>query len=130
MSNTAKSYEVRFVVVVDRPELRNESFAPVAPNTRVTINRYARTQGEAVRLFESILRGGEDYLSEYVAVVSVVQLRTNRSPRVMRTRVERTRNEHPRRSQMATLAVAAMRRGFALYMTVPSEVSCREGSRS
>jgi len=107
-----KPYRVTIVIVVDRPELRDASFMPVAPGTRtVWTERYA-TQGQAVRLFKEILRGAWDFASEYVAAVSVDRMQSVASPRTVRCRVERERTQTETIVQWRrrSLQVAAVRR--------------------
>ena len=105
------SYTVEMVLVVDRPDLRDASFAPVPAGTRVRQSwRYA-TQAAAVAEFERVLAGEYDFDSEYVARVWVLRhenhLPTNvqwRRPTTVRKDVERA---PARLAGPVTAAVAA-----------------------
>lgn len=91
MSNTVTGYQVRFTVVVDRPERRGPSYAPVPAGHRIPTTFTFPTQGAAVRYWESILAGGEDYASEYVSKAQVVRTYAGRSPAFVRKEVQRAR---------------------------------------
>lgn len=110
-----KTFEVRWTVVADRPELRNASYAPVAAGTKVHQRQVTTSQTQAIRLFEELLGGEWDFAAEYVAAAAVSQLYTGRSPRTVRRRVERERAETTRQRQRAILQVGAARRG-ALWL--------------
>jgi hypothetical protein len=113
-----KSYRVTQVIVCDRPELRGETFHPVAPGHRTVYSVNYTTQTRAVREYEAILAGQNDFSTEYVARVDVVQLREGRSSRVVRRRVERTRVEPRRLEMLRNLARRCVQRG-ALWFRVP-----------
>lgn len=91
MNNTIKGYRVNFTIIVDHPERRDASFAPVEPNTRIHTSIEFKTQGAAVRYFEGLLAGEDDFGSEYVSKASVDRLYVGRSPRTVRRQVERAR---------------------------------------
>lgn len=110
-----KTFEVRWTVVADRPELRNASYAPVAPGTKSFNRQVTTSQTQAIRLFEELLGGEWDFAAEYVAAAAVSQLYTGRSPRTVRRRVERERAETSRQRHRAILQVGAARRG-ALWL--------------
>lgn len=67
-------YAVEFAVMVDHPELRNDSYPQVAAGRVLGQRIEFRTQRAAVALFEAILRGEEDFASEFVVRVQVVRL--------------------------------------------------------
>jgi hypothetical protein len=60
-SNTTKRYRVTRVIIVDRPELRDESFAPVAPGTRVVYAQEYTSYNRAVSEFNRAAGGEEDF---------------------------------------------------------------------
>ena len=81
---TQKRYEVRFVIVVDHPEKRGPSFAPVDSGTRSSQVWGYEGQADAARVGDSMLDGAWDFGSEYVAKVQVLELRVGRSSRQVR----------------------------------------------
>lgn len=91
MNNTIAGYRVSFTIIVDHPELRGPSFAPVAPGTRIHTSETFTSQGAAVRYFDGILDGEADFASEYVSKVGVNRMYSGRSPRHVRLTVERAR---------------------------------------
>jgi hypothetical protein len=109
------AYEVRYTLVIDRPELRDASFRPVAPGTRTVLTWCYTSQTAAVRMFEEMRAGRWDFASEYIAGVSVEQRRPHASRRTVRRRVERVRAETTLQRRRAMLAVGAARRG-ALWL--------------
>lgn len=111
-----KQFEVRWTITVDRPELRGPTFAAVAPGHKISQRIVTDSQPSAVRVFEGLLEGSEDFASEFVSSVEVVQLYSGRSPRVVRARRERFRRETNIERQRALLAVAARRNG-ALHLS-------------
>ena len=84
-------YRVTIVTIVDRPDLRNATYAAVEPGSKVVARRDTWSRGEALALFDDAVRGAWDFGSEYVAAVEVWRMRDGRSPRTVRRRVERTR---------------------------------------
>jgi len=108
------AYEVRFVLVIDRPELRDASFRPVKPSTRTSQTWCYTSQAAAVGAAREMLEGRWDFASEYIAAVEVVQVRGDRGRRTVRRRVERTRDETPRARRMAMVAVGGARRRAAI----------------
>ena len=81
---SSKAYEVRFTIVVDHPEKRDSSYAPVEPGTRSHQVWSYDSQADAARVGDSILRGEWDFGSEYVASLQVLAMRSGRSPRTVR----------------------------------------------
>lgn len=121
MTDTAKPFEVRYTLTVDRPELRGPSYSPIAAGTKVQFVDCFATQGAAVRRFEAMLRGEWDYPSEYVSSVDVVarprRLPPNTTwmrPRTVRRWVKRDRQESARQRARAMLQVASARKGHYL----------------
>ncbi len=124
------TYEVRCTLVVDRPELRDSSFAVVAPGTKSTYVLAHATQGAAVRCFSRIVAGKDDYASEFVSRACVVAVTRTvvgydnfgavsqaKSLRTVRSPVERTRTESRRDQMRQVLRCAAARKPTALWMT-------------
>lgn len=84
-------YQVEFLTVVDRPELRSVTLPVVAVNKALpTILRYP-TLRQAVIAFDEICRGEYDFASEYVEKVRIVKPQVNASARIVRKQVERMR---------------------------------------
>lgn len=65
------TYAVEFCVCVDAPHLRDESYKPVRAGTRHLVRYTDMTHRAAIGLYDAILRGEYDFLSEYVAHVVV-----------------------------------------------------------
>jgi hypothetical protein len=112
-----KRFEVRFTLTVDRPELRDASFAPVAPGKKLPQTSRFATQGEAVRFFDSIVAGAWDHPSEHVTSAQVLQVVPGKAARNIRKWTTRARKETKSMGQLRTLAVGAKRRG-ALYTAI------------
>ena len=85
----AGNYHVVSITTVDRPWLRDNTLPVVATGFRiVTTGRY-QTQGAAVREFNRLVRGDDDFASEFVSSVYVETATGHR--RTVRRRVERQR---------------------------------------
>lgn len=127
-TDTTKPYEVWTTLVVDRPELRGPTYAPVRPGHRQGMVQRFATQAAALRYRDAVLRGEDDYASEYIAAVTVVQARRNSSPRIVRRRVEWTRQESTKDWRRNMLAVGAARRGnvLAFYADYYCEAMARK----
>lgn len=91
MFNTATAYVVEARIIIDRPQLRDASFPAVAPGHVVNFRQACESLKEALGLFDSMVSGGWDFGSEYVACASVKRTYTSSSPRWIRRPVERTR---------------------------------------
>ena len=83
-------YEVAFLTIVDRPERRDGAYTPVPAGTRILMRWWYQDRAAAIRVFQSILKGAEDYGSEYVARVAVYGLRAGGSATRVRVPVHRT----------------------------------------
>lgn len=68
-------YLVRWCVTVDHPEMRNDSFAPVKAGTKVPSKRFTASRADALACFDGLVRGGDNFASEYVSSASVVAMR-------------------------------------------------------
>jgi hypothetical protein len=79
-----KFYTLLHTIVVDHPERRDDSFAPVPAGHRVATHFSYRGQGGAVRDYAAMLAGGYDFSSEYVTRVELIQHMPNGSKRVVR----------------------------------------------
>jgi len=88
-NNTITGYRVSFTITVDCPERRDASFTPVEAGTKIHSSWHFDSQGAAVRCFDGMLAGEEDYSSEYVSKCSVERMYAGRSPRCIRRPVER-----------------------------------------
>jgi len=94
MSNTntfGTWFSVYHPVVVDHPELRCSTFPVVQAGTVIPSSTGFARQKNAIRFAEQLLKGDNDFSSEYVRAVQVLQHYPNRSARVVRKRVERER---------------------------------------
>ncbi len=87
---TDSPYQVRFLLIVDRPWLRGSTYQAVKTGARLSQTICCRTQGAAVRQMLALLAGEDDCYSEYVARVEVVQVRERGRPRCVRRPVERS----------------------------------------
>lgn len=115
MTTNNKPYEVWFVLLVDRPELRGPSYTPVAPGTRFGQTERFATCGQAVRFHDRLLAGEYDFASEIVVKSQVVSYQGRKgSPRTVRRQVTRTRTETASDRARALLGVASARRGNVL----------------
>lgn len=108
-------YEVRFTLTVDRPELRDSTFAPVAPGTKSAQTWTYSTATAAAREFAEMVAGRWDFASEYISSVQVVQVCKSGLKRNFRPWTTRTRVESEIDRKRATLAVGAARRGRSLW---------------
>jgi len=90
-NNTITGYRVSYTIIVDHPERRDSTFAPVAPGTRIHTAEVFASQGAAVRYFDGLLAGEADFSSEYVSKATVDRMYSGRSPRCVRRTVERAR---------------------------------------
>jgi hypothetical protein len=116
MTKTATTYEIRFTVTVDRPELRGPTYPVVAKNHKIpTTWRYSSMAAAKAQL-EAIASGREDYQAEYVSSYQLIQVCANGRKRDLAKWTTRTRTETRAQEMRAALAVAAVRRG-ALYMS-------------
>lgn len=97
-------YTVHMVIEVDAPHLRDKSFPAVRPGHRQSWH-VEGTHRYCVSMFECVLRGDYDYLSEYIAAVSVTARRAGKCRRV-RARVNRATPEMRRRRYEDRLAHA------------------------
>jgi hypothetical protein len=84
-------FNVRAVTVVDHPELRNDSYAPVKPGHVIVNNAKYTSRRAAVAFFQELLAGEWDFGSEYVRSVEVTEHfpHTFKPARTVRARVER-----------------------------------------
>jgi hypothetical protein len=115
--STEKRFEVRYTITVDRPELRDASFAPVEPGKKLPQTAYFATQGEAVRFFNTLIAGEGDYSSEHVTSAQVLQKVPGKAARNIRKWTTRARTESESMRKLRTLAVGAKRRG-ALHTAI------------
>jgi hypothetical protein len=83
-------YSVRWTVVVDHPEKRNASFRPSEPH-KLHHQKDFETQNAAIAFYDSLVRGEEDFGSEYPTAIRALQIFEFRSPRVVRKLVGRER---------------------------------------
>jgi hypothetical protein len=92
-----KLYEVDLVIVVDRPDLRDESFThEVAPGHSSFTRWKFSTQREAVSMYEDILAGEYDFASEYVRWVQVFKIDPwGKKTRVVRKKQYRRGRDEP-----------------------------------
>jgi len=94
MTVTALGYVVEYTVRVDHPELRDATFTPVPANSRVRLRVWCPKQSIATREADRLLRGEDDFSSEFVDEVRVLRLRDGRSADfVRRTRIRDTRGD-------------------------------------
>jgi hypothetical protein len=82
-------FVVRWVTVVDHPELRNESLPSVKPGHVIVNSPRFETRREAVAFFNDIVAGEYDCDSEYVRSVDVSEHFPRTGSRTVRKRVER-----------------------------------------
>lgn len=122
MTNTAATYVVRIVTVVDRPALRGATFPVVAVDTKIVEERRCSYAG-AVYTYNACLAGEYDFTGEYVRSVQVYQMRPRSSARTVRKLVERTDVGNARAAvsisrdpylRITAIAAAAERRGNRL----------------
>jgi len=99
-------YRVYTTTTIDRPEYRGTGYNVTAPGKRVTHITTRATAAGAVALYESALRGEDDFLSEYVSAVEVVRVAADETLHTYRRRVERTEED---------LAIRLARRTPALH---------------
>lgn len=116
MAKTATTYELRFTVTVDRPELRGPTYPVVAQNHKIPTTWTYSSMAAAKAQLEAITSGREDYSSEYVSSYQLIQVCANGRKRDLAKWTTRTRNESRTQEMRAQLARAAVRRG-ALYMS-------------
>lgn len=117
MSVPPKRFEVRFTLTVDRPELRDSSYAPVEPGKKLPQTAHYTSQSEAVRFFDSLVAGAWDHPSEHVTSAQVLQIVPGKTARNIRKWTTRARKETKSMQQLRTLAVGAKRRG-ALHTAI------------
>jgi hypothetical protein len=84
-------YEVRWTLVVDHPEKRDESYPKVKPGTRLGQSKSYPTQKQAVAYAKELVAGDFDFASEYPTNVTVIQRFQGRSPRTVMKPVSRER---------------------------------------
>lgn len=91
----APRYFVRFVTTVDHPEKRGPSFAVVVEaGRRLPDERKFRKMSHAIREYEDIIRGREDFASEFVTDVQVLRETPSGSMAwARRTRYRETRGQ-------------------------------------
>ncbi len=123
-----REYVVRYTVRVDRPELRHATFSPVSPGHRIQcVDRFASC-GAAVSRFDALVRGDDDYTSEFVSSVHVVAedreverydhfgpVYRTRGIRTVRKLVTRERHEDRDAWHRVRLQVSAARKPHALH---------------
>jgi len=85
---------VQYTTTVDRPDLRDPSYPKVKPGYKIPEEQFFAHCKHAEARFKGLIRGEDDFASEYVssAQVDVVWLRGG--PTTYRRRVERTRGQH------------------------------------
>lgn len=76
-------YEVRFVIVVDHPELRGPTYQPVEAGHRSSQVFTCKSWAEAARYADGMIQGEWDFGSEYVTSVQAVACASGRH--VLRT---------------------------------------------
>lgn len=129
-------YEVHFIIRVDRPELRGPTLPVVSPDHRIRCVERYESQGAAVRRFDAMCAGKEDYPSEFVSCLHVVAVDkvierydhfgpvyATRRIRTVRKSVDRTwfdgkrtvRREDTATHRREMLRVAAARKSSALH---------------
>lgn len=86
-------FEVRWALVVDRPEKRDASFKPMKAG-RVGQSKSFTNQKMALSYAKGLVAGEEDFESEYPTNITVVQLYQGKSPRRVMKPVERERGEN------------------------------------
>lgn len=91
-------YEVRFRIKVDHPEKRGPTYPTVPVGHVIPTQWFYSRREDAIRVFERMLEGGEDYSSEFVSRVEVLALNLDRSPDWIRKPVERDRVNALRRA--------------------------------
>lgn len=111
-------YEIRFTLTVDRPELRDSTFTPVAPGTKTAQTWTYTSQAGAAGEFAAMVEGRWDFASEYISSVQVVQICASGLRRNFRPWTTRTRNESEIERKRALLAVAGARRGSLWTVTL------------
>lgn len=94
-------YIVNFVTVVDRPDLRGETYPVVKPGTTVSERVSTLSRSSAASLVNGILAGEEDFSSEYVKAVQAwsENVRTGRT-RTLRTLRRRDGRDRPWREEV------------------------------
>jgi hypothetical protein len=98
------NYHCVAVTVVDRPWLRDTSYAVVPAGFRIITTGRFPTAGAAVREMERLLRGESDFMSEYIRSVEVFRADNRRT---IRRRVERARLRDADRHELLVTALAA-----------------------
>lgn len=87
----SETYEVRWMIKVDRPERRCPTFPVVPAGTAIHQVITFTSQRAAVIFFDGILAGELDFGSEYVQFASVYAYRVGHFRRTVRREVRRTR---------------------------------------
>lgn len=77
-------YIVRIRTTVDAPERRGDSYPKVSPGHHCNWTMTFDKQRGAVALYRDVLAGEYDFGSEFVSLVVVLQMREQRSPRLVR----------------------------------------------
>lgn len=67
-------YHVNYTLLVDHPELRDGSFAPVKPGHTIRSFVYCRTQGEALNVMAEFVSGQWDFAAECAVKVDVTRI--------------------------------------------------------
>jgi hypothetical protein len=120
-------YTVHLVIEVDAPHLRDASFPKVAKGHRVTWT-VRGSRRDAIDLYEAAVAGLYDYLSEFIAAVSVTASRAGKG-RCVRVRVNRatpemrSRRYHDRLDHAEVMALRRLRT-HASPGPVASEIEC------
>lgn len=83
-------FEVEFCTHVDHPERRDASFVRRDEHRQADRWRY-ETQGAAVGVFDEMVKGQWDCVSEYICWVQVYHVRQGQRARCVRKRVDRER---------------------------------------
>jgi hypothetical protein len=91
LDSAIKTFEVRWTVETDHPEKKDSSFRPVKAGTRTPFVQKFDNQKRAIAYAKGLLSGEDDFASEYVANVTVLQTYAGKGPRVVMNRVERER---------------------------------------
>ena len=72
--NPESFYRVVITTIVDRPELRDDSYRPVKAGTTVRYVKDCVRLAGAVSLYDEVLEGEWDFMSEYAKSVRVERM--------------------------------------------------------
>ncbi len=75
MKNYTIVYRVFAQTTVDRPERRDSSYAVVAAGTKIATYQRRSTRAAAIKEFDRMVAGDDDFSSEFVSIVEVYSTR-------------------------------------------------------